>query len=70
MTSRKQMDADPVAQWSDPGPYHCEFCQHSFHIEVGYYCHDCDRAVCPVCVVTVREQHTLSCPDCHTERSR
>lgn len=53
------------AWWNQPGPDECEFCHRPFHVEVGYYCADCDRPVCPVCVVTVRD--CIACPECCTQ---
>ncbi len=55
--------ADPP-WWLEPGPEHCDFCQYSFHYEAGYHCVHCDRPVCPVCVVSVRAEHTVTCPEC------
>ena len=51
--------------WSLPGPDYCEFCQHGFHVEIGYYCTGCDRPICPLCIVTVRE--TIHCSECSAE---
>ena len=59
---------EPRAWWSEPGPDICEFCQQSFHVEVGYYCAECDRSVCPVCVLRLREHRTVVCPECTPER--
>lgn len=54
-----------AAQWWDaPGPDHCQFCQHGFHVEIGYYCVECDRPVCPLCAIAVHEDRTVLCPHC------
>ena len=53
--------------WSEPGPESCGFCHHAFHVEIGYHCVECDRPVCPLCVVTVRERHVVVCPECEQE---
>lgn len=58
----------PVPWWSEPGPDACEFCLSAFHVEVGFYCWECDRPVCPVCVVTRLEQKAVFCPECLKER--
>ena len=50
------------AWWDEAGPDVCEFCQHAFHVEVGFYCADCDRPVCPVCVITLSSR--AACPEC------
>jgi hypothetical protein len=55
-----------TAWWEEAGPDYCEFCQHAFRVEVGFHCADCDRPICPVCVIRVREW--AACPECCTER--
>jgi DNA-directed RNA polymerase subunit RPC12/RpoP len=64
MKPKRDSAADPW--WSKPGPELCEFCLHTFQVEAGYYCADCDRPICPVCVLQIRERHSVSCPDCST----
>lgn len=60
------------SRWDGPGPDFCDFCRHSFHVEVGFHCIDCDRPVCPACVmtVTVEERHRARCPECIPETER
>lgn len=55
--------------WSAAGPEQCEFCLQSFYQESGYYCADCDRPVCPVCVIALREHKVTRCPQCHPAES-
>jgi hypothetical protein len=52
------------AWWLEPGPEVCEFCLAAYHIELAYYCIDCDRPVCPICAVAVRDRHAVLCPEC------
>lgn len=64
MSRRSTAPAHPP-WWSEPGPEQCAFCLQAYYAEMGYYCFDCDRAVCPVCVVQLREQGSVHCPECH-----
>ena len=59
-----------AAWWDEAGPDYCEFCQHTFYVEVGFYCADCDRPICPVCVVTVHGQEGVTCSECSSERDQ
>ena len=53
------------APWSlEPGLESCDFCAHRFAIEVAYFCADCDRPVCPLCVMRVVSRGELLCPEC------
>lgn len=63
MNARRRSPEAP-AWWNAPGPDYCAFCQHFFQVEVGYHCVECDRPVCPLCIVTLREQHAVVCPEC------
>ena len=54
----------PGPWWSDPGPVQCQFCLQAYRSECGYHCGDCDRPLCPVCVVTVRGRREVICPAC------
>ncbi len=45
----------------------CEFCRHPYHIEVAYYCVECDRPICPVCAIIVLAQPAVLCPQCAKE---
>lgn len=51
--------------WLDPGPQECEFCLLHYHYEAGYHCIECDRPLCPACVVEIRATRTVVCPECH-----
>lgn len=53
--------------WVDAGPDTCEFCWRAFYAEIGYYCFNCDRGICPGCAVTVFERRVVLCPQCGTE---
>lgn len=63
MKGRRRSSA-AQAWWNEPGPDYCEFCHHTFQVEVGYHCIECDRPVCPLCFVAVRERHVVMCPEC------
>lgn len=52
------------AWWSEPGPQRCGRCLQGYHVEMGYYCAECDGPVCPACVVTVVERRLVLCPEC------
>ncbi|GAB2789048.1 hypothetical protein GCM10027040_14090 [Halomonas shantousis] len=51
--------------WLEPGSEYCEFCEHTFHYEGGYFCALCDRPLCPACGIKRHEDGTLVCPECH-----
>lgn len=70
MTRRSGFGSTGGAAWSlEPGPETCDFCLRGFHLEIGYHCADCDRPICPVCVVTVRARGVVLCPECHRDGS-
>jgi DNA-directed RNA polymerase subunit RPC12/RpoP len=50
--------------WLTAGTEQCEFCLRWYRLEAAYYCVDCDRPVCPVCVTTVRASGAVRCPGC------
>lgn len=54
--------------WSESGPDCCEFCSAAYYFELGYHCIDCDRPVCPSCVLTVLDLRCVLCPECNAER--
>lgn len=56
-----------IAWWDEPGPDYCEYCRHTFCVEVGYYCADCDQPICQHCVLSIREEHKVVCSHCIRE---
>lgn len=50
--------------WLEEGTESCPFCGNRFHFEALVYCRDCDRPICPACLV---EGHRVRCPECRTE---
>ncbi len=52
--------------WDAPGPDTCEGCGAAFHAEIGYYCHQCDACLCPICVTVHRVTRVVICADCET----
>ena len=48
--------------WLDVGSEVCDGCGHSYVIETGHYCTDCDSALCSICVETVLV--AVTCHDC------
>lgn len=61
---REESDRSELPWWLEPGSETCEFCLHTYHYEAGYYCVDCDRPICPACIVEVRVSRTVVCPAC------
>jgi hypothetical protein len=57
----------PQPWWLEPGPEVCPSCGCHYHEEAGYWCCVCDRPVCPLCVVLLREPPVACCPDCRAE---
>ena len=53
--------------WVDGGGERCGFCEQRYAYEVEYRCISCDSAVCPHCVVIVRQRRETYCPSCPTE---
>lgn len=53
--------------WWLSGEETCEFCAQQYTLEVEFRCVDCDRPICPMCVVVVRESHRVVCPECHPD---
>lgn len=50
--------------WLETGPETCPFCTGRLHVEVLSFCADCDRPVCPTCLV---EESRVLCPECAEE---
>ena len=46
----------------------CGFCEQPHTLEISYRCVGCDREVCALCIVTVRETGAAVCPECDDER--
>ena len=42
----------------------CSACEHPHTLEISYRCVGCDREVCALCLVTVRETGEAWCPAC------
>jgi hypothetical protein len=51
-----------LAWWQGRGTETCAHCSASYHYEMERRCVDCDRGVCAVCAVHVRE--SVYCPEC------
>ncbi len=49
--------------WWLEGSEICPFCDHRYVWEMEVRCVDCDRPVCPVCLVRIR-LNEFRCPDC------
>lgn len=56
----------PMAWWLATGSESCALCPHTYQVDAGYYCADCDTLVCPLCVVMVLERRAALCPACAT----
>lgn len=52
--------------WEEAGPATCDFCLRAFHEETACYCAYCDRPVCPLCIVVIRQ--FVICPQCQEGR--
>ncbi len=50
--------------WLAGGWHVCEHCLQRYAVEVEYRCVACDGPVCPLCVVVVRAEAEVFCPDC------
>lgn len=65
MLERREAAVRDLPWWLTVGTEQCEFCLCWYRFEAAYYCVDCDRPVCPVCVRTVQVGHFVRCPECH-----
>ena len=45
----------------------CGFCGNRHALDIEYRCVGCDREVCAMCFVTVRETREGYCPECAPE---
>lgn len=55
------MSKKPLPWWLEAGPENCPFCAGRVHFEALAYCADCDRPVCPTCLVPADR---ALCPEC------
>lgn len=55
-----------AASWLEWGPEECGFCLGPYHVELACYCAECDQPVCPLCVVVIRGECRVLCPECAT----
>lgn len=46
----------------------CVACEHPHTLDISYRCVGCDREVCALCIVTVRETREGYCPACDPDR--
>lgn len=53
--------------WRQVESGRCGFCNQHHAREIVYRCVGCDREVCALCVVLVRETHEGFCPGCAPE---
>ena len=60
------MNGNKLPWWLEAGAESCSFCESPLHYEAMVFCVDCDRPVCPACLVE-RDRSAL-CPECHDER--
>ena len=66
--ARGAASSTPLPWWATRGGQTCSFCLQSYHYEVAVHCPDCDRPVCPSCVVRLSvEVLTVHCPECDGE---
>ncbi len=47
-----------------PETERCDFCLQPYVYELEFRCFDCDRPICPICVVTIRARRESRCPEC------
>ena len=45
----------------------CPACEQPYALDIEYRCVGCDREVCALCVVVVREVGEAWCPECAPE---
>ncbi len=55
--------------WREVESGRCGFCGQRHAREIVYHCAGCDREVCALCVVLVRESHEGFCPECASEEA-
>ncbi|MDX1622861.1 MAG: hypothetical protein R3199_02650 [Gemmatimonadota bacterium] len=53
-----------VDRWVERADEPCPFCLQRYVLELEVRCVACDQPVCPVCVVRIRENRELLCPEC------
>lgn len=60
----RALGRDPWIERSDEP---CPSCLHRYALEMEVRCVACDRPLCPVCVVRVRESREWFCPECRSD---
>lgn len=50
--------------WVEGGTEVCDVCAQRYAYQLEYRCYDCDSPICPVCVITVRQEGRSYCPGC------
>ncbi len=69
--NRDAVNGDARPWWLDVGDTPCGVCEDPRHAEVFVRCADCDRLLCPTCVVEVADAATVVlCADCAEARRR
>lgn len=53
--------------WIEVSQGSCGFCAQRHALEIEYRCVQCDREVCALCVVVLRERRETWCPACVSE---
>lgn len=56
--------SERLVWWLEDGTETCRFCGARYAYEVERRCTDCDRPMCPWCVVAVRERVDVRCIEC------
>lgn len=65
MSRHEDSSCSEMPWWLALGPQICDFCLRAYHCEAGCHCPECDRPICPLCVVEVQVSRILLCPECH-----
>lgn len=71
MRDQTMTTAKMQQQWWMSPEQECRFCVSDFAVLAEIFCADCDRPVCPMCIVAVPEAAVrYICPDCREELER
>jgi len=62
----KSDDASIHKPWWLDEETQCEHCFQHYSHNIGYYCIQCDRPVCPLCIVVVDPTQDVHCPQCQS----